>query len=256
MTSTILRKRGAEGVSGCGARRRPFLHYGERAAKFLQPGLFRFSSSKDGDKSGKQGTSSSGFEPASLVGRETSAGACADEDLFLDWSANKDPDTGFTYYFNGATGESKWENPRRSFLNKDRVVAQGLSPRPPPRPPKSDPTILSARLRSQKQKMFEGLSGEALARAIQKEFSRFDTDGSGLLNRDKFATAIQALLGLKLTDAQVDVLFAAYDTDGSGQIDFDEFTSMVSISLLERNMDVDESLALESLSRYSLYLFY
>jgi len=31
--------------------------------------------------------------------------------------------------------------------------------------------------------MFEGLSGEALSKAIQREFGRFDTDGTGLLDR-------------------------------------------------------------------------
>jgi hypothetical protein len=31
--------------------------------------------------------------------------------------------------------------------------------------------------------MFEGLSGEALSKAIQREFSKFDTDGTGLLDR-------------------------------------------------------------------------
>ena len=34
-----------------------------------------------------------------------------DEDLPPGWSAHKDPDTGFTYYFHAATGESKWEKP-------------------------------------------------------------------------------------------------------------------------------------------------
>ena len=44
--------------------------------------------------------------------------------------------------------------------------------------------------------------------------------------RGEFAKAMHSL-GLRLTGAQLDLLFKEYDTDGSGQIDLTEFTNMV-----------------------------
>ena len=46
------------------------------------------------------------------------------------WTAHKDPDTGFTYYFHAATGESRWEKP----------VAPPAGAAVPPSPPAGAPT--------------------------------------------------------------------------------------------------------------------
>ena len=95
---------------------------------------------------------------------------------------------------------------------------------------------------------FKGLSGAALARAIKEvcplnflhcvyavarqkhffdllilflfiqAFDTFDSDGSELLDRDEFASAMQRL-GLRLSNDDYDALFKEYDADASGEID-------------------------------------
>ena len=53
---------------------------------------------------------------------------------------------------------------------------------------------------------------------LPQAFDKFDTDGSGLLDREEFAGAMHRL-GLRLTTAEYDVLFDENDEDGSGEID-------------------------------------
>jgi hypothetical protein len=79
---------------------------------------------------------------------------------------------------------------------------------------------------------FGSLSGPALQSAIQEAFSRFDQDGSGVIDREEFAKAMHTL-GLRLSTANLDILFREYDADGSGEIDLGEFSNMV-LSLLAK----------------------
>jgi hypothetical protein len=79
---------------------------------------------------------------------------------------------------------------------------------------------------------FGSLSGKALQAAIQEAFSRFDQDGSGVIDREEFAKAMHTL-GLRLSSANLDILFREYDGDASGEIDLGEFSNMV-LSLLAK----------------------
>ena len=44
-------------------------------------------------------------------------------DLPAGWTAHKDPDTNFTYYFHAATGESRWEKPQAAGAHKPAAPA-------------------------------------------------------------------------------------------------------------------------------------
>ena len=77
---------------------------------------------------------------------------------------------------------------------------------------------------------FGSLSGPALVEAIKEAFVRFDTDGSGLINRQEFSHAMHTM-GVRLTEDQYDVLFKKCDVDNSGEIDLGEFTHMIRLYL-------------------------
>ena len=89
---------------------------------------------------------------------------------------------------------------------------------------------------------FGSLSGPALQTAITEAFNRFDKDGSGAIDREEFAKAMHAL-GLRLSSADLDMLFREYDADASGEIDLGEFSNMVLLLLAKGNakrMDVHQ----------------
>jgi hypothetical protein len=73
---------------------------------------------------------------------------------------------------------------------------------------------------------FGSLSGTALETAIREAFEKFDTDGSGVIDREEFASSMHAL-GLRLSPEQYDKIFQQVDVDGSGGIDLAEFMAMV-----------------------------
>ncbi len=75
-------------------------------------------------------------------------------------------------------------------------------------------------------KWFRSLSGSALEKAIKEAFQKFDTDGSGQIDRVEFAQAMH-LMGLRMSKEAYDLLFKTYDVDSSGEIDLKEFTKMV-----------------------------
>ena len=73
---------------------------------------------------------------------------------------------------------------------------------------------------------FGSLSGTALETAIRQAFEKFDTDCSGVIDREEFASSMHAL-GLRLSPQQYDTIFQQVDIDGSGGIDLAEFMAMV-----------------------------
>lgn len=75
-------------------------------------------------------------------------------------------------------------------------------------------------------KWFRSLSGSALEKTIKEAFQKFDTDGSGQIDRVEFAQAMH-LMGLRMSKEAYDLLFKTYDVDRSGEIDLREFTKMV-----------------------------
>ena len=73
---------------------------------------------------------------------------------------------------------------------------------------------------------FGSLSGPALEAAISETFSKFDADGSGVIDKHEFSLAMHKL-GLRLEADQLNALFVECDADGSGEIDLEEFMHMV-----------------------------
>eukprot|EP01044_Picomonas_judraskeda_P012371 COSAG03_NODE_1766_length_3551_cov_9.381228_3_plen_294_part_00 len=68
--------------------------------------------------------------------------------------------------------------------------------------------------------------GEDNSDELREVFSEFDSDGSGQLDRDEIAEAMQKALGSvgkKVTEAELDKMIGEMDEDGSGEIGFDEF---------------------------------
>ncbi|KAK3285125.1 hypothetical protein CYMTET_7258 [Cymbomonas tetramitiformis] len=59
---------------------------------------------------------------------------------------------------------------------------------------------------------------------IYKAFQFFDTDDSGSLSREEFATAMQALK-IPVKNEVIDELISTFDESGDGAIDYKEFTS-------------------------------
>ena len=57
-------------------------------------------------------------------------------------------------------------------------------------------------------------------------FHRMDADGSGELDEEELAAAL-AEMGLKITEAEVQLLMGAIDTDGGGTVDIDEFLTFL-----------------------------
>jgi hypothetical protein len=59
-------------------------------------------------------------------------------------------------------------------------------------------------------------------RSIKKAFSRFDSDGNGLLNLAELVTGFEAFLN-GVSHKQVQALVFSYDVNGDGVISFEEF---------------------------------
>jgi len=59
---------------------------------------------------------------------------------------------------------------------------------------------------------------------IEREFRRFDTDGSGAIDESEFEALVLAL-GVKFDAGQLHTAFLAIDINGNRRIDFGEFKS-------------------------------
>ena len=77
-----------------------------------------------------------------------------------------------------------------------------------------------------KEPVEDAAGGEDNSDELREVFSEFDSDGSGQLDRDEIAEAMQKALGSvgkKVTEAELDKMIGEMDEDGSGEIGFDEF---------------------------------
>merc|ERR1712178_70998 len=63
-------------------------------------------------------------------------------------------------------------------------------------------------------------------KAMARIFKFFDVDGSGELDKEEFAMAMERF-GMTLTKKEIDGLFRRYDEDGGGEISFDELVGRV-----------------------------
>jgi len=69
---------------------------------------------------------------------------------------------------------------------------------------------------------------------IKSVFHEHDIDGSGILDMEETLGALSAVVGSKVTFAQVSTLLKEFDKDGNGEIDMSEFVMMV--SMLEESL--------------------
>jgi Ca2+-binding EF-hand superfamily protein len=73
-------------------------------------------------------------------------------------------------------------------------------------------------------------------------FAQYDTDGSGLLDKDEFISAVRKDCDISsrvVSDTALEGLFSAVDADGSGEIDCDEFGSLLTSDALAQDMTFD-----------------
>lgn len=113
------------------------------------------------------------------------------QDLPPGWTAHKDPDTAFTYYFHAATGESRWEKPPKQVLAKPSA--------PPGQPTQAQQRSAAATVAAAAGTLSTagaathssagGASGAAAAAAKQ---------GQGLHSKLKTTEGVRALLGLNV----------------------------------------------------------
>jgi hypothetical protein len=63
------------------------------------------------------------------------------------------------------------------------------------------------------------------AKRVKREFSKFDLDGSGSLDRSEVARLITKMLGKNTTDEDIVNALEAMDEDGSGEVEYSEFAA-------------------------------
>ena len=61
---------------------------------------------------------------------------------------------------------------------------------------------------------------------LRKAFERFDTDGSGTINKTELQKAC-ASLGKAFSDRQIKQIMDQADTDNSGELEYDEFVASI-----------------------------
>lgn len=74
-------------------------------------------------------------------------------------------------------------------------------------------------------------------RDLKAVFDSIDKDGSGALDHDEFAQAMQRL-GLGLADEQIADIILRFDADGNGEIDYDEFAAQLAARPLPEDLEV------------------
>jgi len=70
-------------------------------------------------------------------------------------------------------------------------------------------------------------SKEEELESLAQAFSKFDKNGDGLISKEELRTALTTMGLAKLSDEEVDELFADADTDENGYIDFNELIRVI-----------------------------
>lgn len=72
--------------------------------------------------------------------------------------------------------------------------------------------------------------------ALKRAFDRFDTDGSGKIDRNELQSML-VKLGWNADDTKVDEMMRIADQTGDGQISFDEFKTLLDCEAAQKRMD-------------------
>ncbi|KAK3858155.1 hypothetical protein Pcinc_035631, partial [Petrolisthes cinctipes] len=72
--------------------------------------------------------------------------------------------------------------------------------------------------------------------ALEKEFNSFDTDGKGYITPETVGVILR-MMGVKISEKNLQEVIAETDEDGSGQIEFEEFVELAAKFLVEEDED-------------------
>jgi len=75
---------------------------------------------------------------------------------------------------------------------------------------------------------------EEQVEALKKAFDSFDTDNAGFITADTVGVILR-MMGVKISEKNLQEVIAETDEDGSGQLEFEEFAELASKFLMEED---------------------
>ncbi|XP_071521729.1 troponin C, isotype gamma [Panulirus ornatus] len=85
--------------------------------------------------------------------------------------------------------------------------------------------------------------------ALQKAFDSFDTDKKGYITPDTVSTILR-MMGVKVSEKNLQEIIAETDEDGSGELEFEEFVELAAKFLIEED---EEALKAELKEAFRIY---
>ena len=83
------------------------------------------------------------------------------------------------------------------------------------------------------------LTGEEIKALLKTIFANtFDKDGDGAVTKDELGTAL-GILGMTLTEAQLQDVMKLRDADDNGALDFEEFLDMITFERVDTESEED-----------------
>ncbi|XP_045610355.1 troponin C, isotype gamma isoform X2 [Procambarus clarkii] len=84
---------------------------------------------------------------------------------------------------------------------------------------------------------------------LRKAFDAFDTDKKGSINVDTITTILR-MMGVKVSEKNLQEIISEVDEDGSGELEFEEFCALAAKFLIEED---EESLKAELKEAFRIY---
>merc|ERR1712121_430501 len=91
--------------------------------------------------------------------------------------------------------------------------------------------------------------GEDQIDALKKAFDSFDTEGLGYITAETIGTILR-MMGVKISEKNLQEVIAETDEDGSGQLEFEEFVDLAAKFLVEED---EEALKAELREAFRIY---
>ncbi|KAK7076785.1 troponin C [Halocaridina rubra] len=85
--------------------------------------------------------------------------------------------------------------------------------------------------------------------ALRKAFDSFDTENQGFITAETVGQILR-MMGVKITEKQLQEVIAETDEDGSGQLEFEEFVELAAKFLIEED---EEALKAELKEAFRIY---
>ncbi|XP_047485078.1 troponin C, isotype gamma isoform X5 [Penaeus vannamei] len=96
--------------------------------------------------------------------------------------------------------------------------------------------------------IIDSLDKEQLC-GLRKAFDAFDTDKKGAINVETISTILR-MMGVKVSEKNLQEIIAEVDEDGSGELEFEEFCALAAKFLIEED---EESLKAELKEAFRIY---